>query len=400
MIDLHNVQKVHFIGIGGIGVSAIARMFLVDGKEVSGSDRTKSVVTDELEKLGATIFEGHGKENVPADVDLVVYTIAISDDNPERGVCENELTYPEVLGLISKNKFTIAVSGTHGKTTTTAMIAKMMMDAGMNPTVIVGSILKDAQTNFIAGDSEYLVVEACEYKRSFLNLHPNILVITNIEADHLDYYKDIEDIQSAFEELKEKVEEGGVIIDEEEYAKYPDDIELLAPGKHNRENAQAAFAVGVELGIDEADIITSLESFSGTWRRFDFLGETKDGVLVYDDYAHHPDEVRASLAGMREKYPDKKTCVVFQPHLYSRTKALLEEFGESFSDVDQVIVIPIYAAREGNDPSITHKMLAEKAGGEAANSFEEAEEKIGDVDVVMVMGAGDVRNIGENLVNK
>lgn len=393
-------------------MSAIARMFLLEGKAVSGSDRSKSVVTDELEKLGAVIYERHTEENVPEDADLIVYTIAVDSENPERIFGKEngipELSYPEVLGLISKDKFTIAVAGTHGKTTTTAMIAKMMIDAGMNPTVIVGSILKDAQTNFIAGDSDYLVVEACEYRRSFLNLHPNILVITNIEEDHLDYYKDIEDIQNAFEELKGKIEEGGVVITSSEYSEYPDDIELLLPGKHNRENAQAAYAVGVELGIDEGEIITSLESFSGTWRRFDFVGEAKNEVLVYDDYAHHPDEIRATLSGCKEKYPLKKIIAVFQPHLYSRTKLLFDEFTRSFSDAEEVVIVPIYAAREKDDGSVNHVMLAEglqRAGVSACSvdSFIEAVDvlntKAHTGDVVVVLGAGDIRGVAERFAS-
>jgi len=396
MIELQTIKKIHFIGIGGIGVSAIARMFLLEGKEVSGSDRSKSVITDELEKLGATIYEGHAKSNVPEDCDLVVYTIAVGDDNPERGVCKNELTYPEVLGLISKDKFTIAVSGTHGKTTTTGMIAKIMIDAGLNPTVIVGSLLKDVKSNFVAGDSEYLVVEACEYRRSFLNLHPTILVITNIEADHLDYYKDLDDIKSAFEEMKAKVQDGGVIITEKEYSQAPDDFQLQAPGEHNIKNAQAAYMVGKVLDISEEDIRKSLEEFSGTWRRFDFLGKTKEGVFVYDDYAHHPDEVRATLKGFREKYPDKKILVIFQPHLYSRTKLLLDEFAKSFSDADRIIITPIYAAREERDESISHEMLADRIGGEVADDFDSIDIK--DAEVVVVMGAGDIRKVGEDLL--
>lgn len=396
MIELHTIKKIHFIGIGGIGVSAIARMFLSEGKEVSGSDRSKSVITDELEKLGATIYEGHAKGNVPEDCDLVVYTIAVGDDNPERGVCDNELTYPEVLGLISKDKFTIAVSGTHGKTTTTAMIAKIMIDAGLNPTVIVGSLLKDVKSNFVAGDSKYLVVEACEYRRSFLNLHPTILVITNIEADHLDYYKDLDDIKSAFEEMKAKVQDGGVIITEKEYSEAPHDFQLQAPGEHNIKNAQAAYMVGRELDIPEEAVRKSLAEFSGTWRRFDFLGKTKEGVLVYDDYAHHPDEVRATLKGFREKYPDKKILVIFQPHLYSRTKLLLNEFAKSFSDADRIIITPIYAAREEKDESISHTMLANMSGAEAVDRFDEID--IGDAEVVVVMGAGDIRKVGEDLL--
>jgi len=220
IVDLKKHQNVHFIGIGGIGVSAIARMMILEGKNVSGSDTKDSGITDELSLLGATIFMGQSKENIKENVDLVVYTVAVLGDNPEfisakeRGIkC---LSYPEVLGLISKNKKTIAVSGTHGKTTTTAMVARIFIDSGKEPTVVVGSKLLEGsdnlRSNFVAGEGEYFIVEACEYRRSFLNIHPTIGVITNIDNDHLDYYKDLEDIQSAFRSFAELISKEGVLI--------------------------------------------------------------------------------------------------------------------------------------------------------------------------------------------
>src|SRR3989339_524232 len=220
IVDLKKHQNVHFIGIGGIGVSAIARMMILEGKNVSGSDTKDSGITDELSLLGATIFMGQSKDNIKENVDLVVYTVAVLGDNPEfisakeRGIkC---LSYPEVLGLISKNKKTITVSGTHGKTTTTAMIARIFIDSGKEPTVVVGSKLLEGsdnlRSNFVAGEGEYFIVEACEYRRSFLNIHPTIGVITNIDNDHLDYYKDLEDIQSAFRSFAELIPKEGVLI--------------------------------------------------------------------------------------------------------------------------------------------------------------------------------------------
>ena len=269
------MKKVHFIGIGGIGVSAIARMMLLEGAEVTGSDQSSSLVTDELIKLGCRINFEHKKENVEAGTELVVYTVAILTNNPEfaeataRGIkCQS---YPEFLGELSRQKFTIAVSGTHGKTTTTAMIAQILIEAGLDPTVVIGSFLfppeadqpgaGNKMTNFIVGKSKYLVVEACEYKRSFLNLSPKILVITNIDADHLDYYKDLDDIKSAFKELSAKSEK---VITENEYQKMPTDFKLRVPGAHNIKNAQAAFAVAEALGINPSTSLRALSKFRGT----------------------------------------------------------------------------------------------------------------------------------------
>ncbi len=427
--DFTKINKVHFIGIGGIGISAIARMMMLEGKEVSGSDRDASEITQELEKQGASIVIGQKAENINEGIDLVIYTVAIPDSNPElqkaRELGIECITYPQALGIISKDKFTIAVSGTHGKTTTTAMIAKMLIDAGMDPTVIVGSILKDQKSNYIAGKSKYLVVEACEYKRSFLNLHPNILVITNIDNDHLDYYKDIEDIQSAFMDLTRKIDpEGFLICDLEmphiepvakkakctvvDYELFGDfNLKLKIPGAHNLSNAAAVLAVADSLEIPRSEAKKSLEDFAGTWRRFEYKGTTKSGVLVYDDYGHHPTEVKATLKGARELFPDKKITVVFQPHLYSRTKQHLKEFGTSFSDVDQVVIAPIYAARETADPEISSALVSDQiimndGTSTALPDVQSIEKYLAEHtkagDVIMTMGAGDIYHVGEDLL--
>ncbi|MDQ3076871.1 MAG: UDP-N-acetylmuramate--L-alanine ligase [bacterium] len=429
--DFSKIKHVHFIGIGGIGISAIARMLMLEGKKVTGSDRDESEVTGELEKIGISVTIGQSEKNVPAKADLVIYTIAITDDNLElmkaRKVGIECITYPQALGIISKDKFTIAVAGTHGKTTTTAMIAKMLIDAKMDPTVIVGSFLKDQQSNFIAGKSKYLVVEACEYKRSFLNLYPNILVITNIDDDHLDYYKDIEDIKSAFRELiKKTASDGSIVCDLEmphigdvvrsiettvvDYELFGDmNLALKIPGAHNLSNAAAVLAVADVLGIPRVQAKKSLESFSGTWRRFEYKGSTKKGVKIYDDYGHHPTEIMATLKGTRELFPDKKIIAIFQPHLYSRTKQHLKEFARAFSDVDQVIIAPIYAAREPEDPSISAAILSDQiimnnGSSVALPSFEAIEKYITDEckkgDIVITMGAGDIYKVGEHLLSK
>ena len=428
-IDLSKIKKAHFAGIGGIGVSAIARMMLAEGKIVSGSDISDSMIIDELRKLGAKIFLGHNADNVADDVDLIVYTPAVTADNPELKKAAEMgmpmLSYPEMLGLISKNKYTIAISGAHGKTTTTAMIAKILIDAGLDPTVIVGSLLKDQGSNFVAGKSEYFVVEACEYKKSFLNLNPKIIVITNIDNDHLDYYGNLENIKKAFGEFAAKLPKEGYLVcdpnDENlkdiikeakfkiiDYTKVNNNFNLKIPGEHNIKNAQAAIVAAEILGVYSKKAENSLESFEGAWRRFEFKGETKNGVLVYDDYGHHPTEIKATLKGARELYPKNKIITVFQPHLYSRTKFLFGDFGKSFGDADEIILADIYAAREPKDESINSRMLAEeitKNGGKTR--YMESFDKIAGFlaenarkgDIVITMGAGDIFKVGEDLLN-
>ncbi|MFA6077848.1 MAG: UDP-N-acetylmuramate--L-alanine ligase [Candidatus Paceibacterota bacterium] len=429
-MDLKKYNNIHFIGIGGIGVSAIARMMILEGKKVSGSDVKESEITKELALSGATIFVGHKKENVGDGVDLVVYTVAVNSDNPEFVSAKERdivyLSYPEVLGLISKNKKTIAVSGTHGKTTTTAMIAKIFIDAEKDPTVVVGSKLLEesasGRSNFVAGRGEYFIVEACEYRRSFLNINPTIGVITNIDNDHLDYYKDLEDIKSAFKSFVELIPREGVLVcdrgDERlmdivnkttstvvDYMDFYDsEIEMLVLGEHNRKNAAVALAVANVVGIDISRAKKSLKEFKGTWRRFEYKGKSENGALIYDDYGHHPTEVVATLSGAREKFQDKKITVVFQPHLYSRTKLLLNDFANAFNDADTVLIAPIYAAREQFDGSINSEMLASKIGNKAKSFFGftdiegHLKSTLKDGDVLITMGAGDVFKIGDSLI--
>lgn len=426
---LLGIKKVHFIGIGGIGVSAIARMMLLDIKTVSGSDQSISALTEELSKAGAEIFQGHNASQVPTDADLVIYTIAIPLTNPELIKAEElkipTLSYPEVLGLLSQDKFTVAVSGTHGKTTTTAMIAEMALSADLNPTVIVGSILKDQKSNFIAGNNDCLIVEACEYRRSFLNLWPKILIITNIETDHLDYYKDLEDIQNAFAELANRVPVDGFIVCDpsDENVKpvisgvkgkiidYPkvevEGLALQTPGAHNLKNAQVALAVAEALGLPSGHAREALERFTGTWRRFEYKGETSAGALIYDDYAHHPTEIKATLRAAKEVAKGKKIIVAFQPHLYSRTESLFDDFATALALADRVFVLPIYAAREKDSGRVSSEQLAEavnRAGGKAdyVSDFTVAAEKLKTEaetgDIIVIMGAGDVFKIADELI--
>ncbi|MBI1998837.1 MAG: UDP-N-acetylmuramate--L-alanine ligase [Parcubacteria group bacterium] len=411
-------------------MSALARMCLFAGKEVSGSDMSRSEITESLEKEGARIFYMHAKENIADGVSLVVYTHAIAEDNPElreaklRGISTK--TYPEFLGAISKNKYTIAVSGTHGKTTTTGMIAEGAIAAGLDPTVVIGSLLTNARSNFIGGAGKYLIAEACEYKRSFLNLSPTVLVITNIDNDHMDYYKDIADIQSAFAEFAAKLPEDGFLVCDAgdpllapviaatkarvvDYKNYFDDnIALKVPGAHNKKNAAAARAALDCLGMPSEIARAALQEFAGTWRRFEYKGETENGALIYDDYAHHPTEIKATLRGAREMFPDKKIIVVFQPHLYSRTKLLFDEFAASFADADEVYLAPIYAAREPHDASVSMKTLAQKIArngitAHSAGNFEEITDALnassyGKKHLLITMGAGDVYEVAKAVI--
>ncbi len=419
------MKRVHFIGIGGIGVSALARMMLLDGKEVSGSDISKSVITEQLSRIGAKIFLGHRRENL-GKPDLVVYSPAVAMDNPEILEAKKNGTpffsYPEMLGEISKNKFTIAISGSHGKTTTTAMIGGLLKDAGLDPTIVVGSLLAGASSNFVAGKSRYFVAEACEYKKSFLNLHPKIAVITNIDNDHLDYYKNVKNIQKAFREFANLLGEDGYLVCNPgsprlkpvvrsarykiiDYSKFPINLKLKVPGRHNLDNAQAALAVAEILKVKNSTAKESLESFSGTWRRFEYKGKSKSGAEIYDDYAHHPTEIKATLAGAREAFPNRRIFCVFQPHLYSRTKLLMDEFAKSFSDADAVLVADIYAAREKDDG--THsRQLVEKIqkfhhNARYVDSFNKAAAVLisepEEGDVILTMGAGDIYKAGELL---
>jgi UDP-N-acetylmuramate--alanine ligase len=431
-MDINNIKKVHLIGIGGIGMSAVARMLKLDGKEVSGSDRAESLVTEELAKLGIKVFYEQKAENITPDIDLVIYTIAMPEDSPElvraRELGIKCLTYPKMLGIISADKFTIAVAGTHGKTTTTAMIAGVMIEAGLDPTVIVGSLLKpetlqttvigkvfndrrlqqlQTGTNFIAGKSEYFVVEACEYRRSFLNLHPTLAVVTNIDNDHLDYYKDLADIKSAFDQFL--AQSKNKIVDYQSYlAKVP---ELLVPGEHNRLNAAATLAVADFLHIDEEIARQALAKFTGTWRRFEYKGKTATGALVYDDYAHHPTEVEATIQAAREfmKKKDLKghLIIAFQPHLYSRTKLLQADFARVLAGADEIILAPIYAAREQFDAEISSEKLADLikpknpqvfALSNLAEVAEKLKEEGKEGDLVITMGAGDIGTVGDKLV--
>lgn len=411
-------------------MSALAQLYASKGAQVTGSDRATSPVVEMLLLQGIEVFVGHDPVHIHQGTTRLIYSDAIPEDNSERvwarehGV--EELSYFEALGQATKEGTSIVISGTHGKTSTTAMIAKILLDAGKEPTIIAGSILREYGSNFVAGRPDLFVIEGCEYRRHFLNLHPDILVITNIELDHTDYYKDLSDMQDAFESVIAKVPESGTIVTnvnsvnitpllaqtQAQVVSYQQILvpDLRARGEFNRENARAAKGAVLALfdDIEEKDIDVSLRAFTGTWRRFEYKGETSLGALVYDDYAHHPTAVRATIEMAKEEFPDKHIVVVFHPHLYSRTKHFFHEFAEALSHADSVILLPVYAAREAYDASVRSEKLAEEIverGGVAgyAENFDIAKaflEEKGSDTLILTMGAGDVYQVGESVLVK
>lgn len=428
-INLNIMKRVHFIGVGGIGVSALARHFLAEKKIVSGSDRSLSDITKELNAEGVQIFAEQVAENITDDIEFVVYTEAMPKDNPEMKAAKAlgvpMMNYFEALGLVMNPYYLIAVAGTHGKTTTTAMITEIFENAEKDPTSIVGSLRAKTQSNYRAGKSKYAIVEACEYQKDFLYLKPDVLVITNLEHEHVDTYPTFADMKAAFRELIENVNESGVVITDTksaaiaeiikdspvqviDYNEFLDlSLQLKQPGVHNRLNAAAAIAVAKKEKISLEDAKESLVNFTGTWRRFEYKG-TLNGAPVYDDYAHHPTEIRATLAAMKEAHPEQRIVAVFQPHTYTRTSVLFKDFAKSFASADEMILVPIYAAREENVSGVTSRELAVRALEFAPNtrfveSLEAAEtelrQSVKSGDAVVIMGAGTVTELAKSLTS-
>jgi len=425
-------KHIHFIGIGGIGMSALARFWHHEGAVVTGSDRAQSVVTEGLEALGIDISYQQGPDNIHAGsdpaCDLVVYTEAMSHDHPEM-VASRELGVPmvnyfEALSQVANDYYLIAVAGSHGKTTTTAMIIDILEEAGLDPTGIVGSLRSKTQSNFRPGKSKYAVVEACEYKRDFLYLRPDVLVITNLDWEHVDYYQDLADVQSAFREFARLVPEDGIVVTNvtdpniapildglrARVIDYRPQLDVLLrlrqPGLHNRMNAAAAQTVAGFLGIESGVTTTALENFAGTWRRFEYKGDvipvTGGRVPVYDDYGHHPTELRVTFAGARELHPQKKLVVVFQPHTYTRTHQLLADFVEVLASADRVYLLPIYAAREENIYGVGSEQIVSALidKGVTAELHETSaalalhlKQTLRDNEMVVVIGAGAVTEV-------
>ncbi|MDD4688739.1 MAG: UDP-N-acetylmuramate--L-alanine ligase [Eubacteriales bacterium] len=445
---MENLEKrensIHFIGIGGISMSAIAQIMLDNGWSVSGSDRSQSSISDKLADMGIKIYIGHSPDNIK-NPNIVVYTAAIAQDNPEL-VCARDkgircLERAEFLGeLINEYAFPIAVCGTHGKTTTTSMISCVYLKADKNPTILVGGELDKIGGNLAIGSKDYLIFEACEYKDSFLSFGPKAILALNLEEDHLDYFSGIEQIKDSFKRFFDKLPKDGFAVinaDDKELMDaacrsecrkvyygmengdftpanitYDDmghpvfDVvyngEILASvhlqeyGRHNISNALGAFALAYTDGLDVCKIVEGLEYFGGTGRRFEYRKEI-NGAKVYDDYAHHPTEVKSTLMAAKD-IPHNNIWCIFQPHTYTRTKAFRDDFAKVLVLADKVILTDIYAAREPFDPSISAKDIADQINGaDYMTDFGEIAQKIRQNaqkdDIIFIMGAGTVTNI-------
>ncbi|MFO8145454.1 MAG: UDP-N-acetylmuramate--L-alanine ligase [Candidatus Syntrophosphaera sp.] len=450
---LGKTKKIHFIGIGGIGMSGIAEFLHNQGLEITGSDLKKTDVTQHLEKIGIKINEGHDPDLVK-DVDVVVKSSAVKDDNPEV-MAARKLKIPlirraEMLAEITRMSFSIGISGTHGKTTSTSMAGLVLEAAGLDPTIIVGGKVKNYGSNNVMGSGKYIVVEADEYDHSFLSLTPCIAGITNIDTDHLDCYRNLDDIKGAFTEYANKVPFFGSVIacldDPGVQAVLPNinkkivtygfsrqaDIQALnirmkdftasydvrykgynlgnivikVTGRHNIQNSLLAVAIGLELDIPFKDIQAGLANYSGVYRRFELKGEA-GGITVYDDYAHHPTEIIATLEGFKDS-TRRRIVNLFQPHLYSRTRDLCQQFGNAFFSCDCLILAPIYPAREKPIPGITSRIIAEAAiqsGHHNVNLIEKNGEIVAKTlsilkpgDILITMGAGNIWQYGEEIL--
>ena len=456
-IDFNHPSSIYFVGIGGISMSGLAEILKDAGFRVSGSDRSKSPLTETLERKGINVFYGQRAGNITDDIDLVVYTAAIHESNEEFAAAKNKgipmMTRAALLGQIMANfAKSIAVAGTHGKTTTTSMISHILLEADADPTISVGGILPAIHGNIRVGESETFVTEACEYTNSFLSFFPKISIILNIDADHLDFFKDIDDIRHSFRRFAELLPADGTLIINADTPKYEDIIRdlpcnvityglehdadyqaaditydkyghasfsvlrngikvgsyyLKVPGIHNVSNALAAIALGHLLGLSEEVIIKGLGSFTGTDRRFQYKGEI-GGVTIIDDYAHHPTEIRATLEAAKN-YPHNELWCVFQPHTYSRTIAFLDDFAKALSLCDHVIVTDIYAAREKDTGIVSSKDIVDRMADYDVDvhyikEFDDIEKFIlkncKKNDLLITMGAGNVDSIGNSLVNR
>jgi UDP-N-acetylmuramate--alanine ligase len=451
-----SIKKLHFVGIGGIGMSGIAEILLDQGFKISGSDRALSEVTERLEKLGAEIFEGHRPEHVKPDVDALVYSSAVTLDNPEVIEAQRRkipiIRRAEMLAEVMRLKYGIGIAGTHGKTTTTSMVGLVLMEGGLDPTVIVGGRLSGlGGTNARLGKGDFIVVEADEFDRSFLSITPTIAVLTTLEVDHLDCYRDLEDIKSAFVQFANKVPFYGFIVlcldepalqdivpqlnkkkmityglnpqadlqavdvsykqntssftvlrDEKELGS----VMIQVPGKHNVQNALAAIAVGLELGVPFDKVKRGIEKFNGVYRRWEKKGEV-GGIAVYDDYAHHPTECRATLAGAKAGWRRRLVCV-FQPHLYSRTRDFYDDFGKAFLLADVLVVTDVYPAREEPIQGVSGELIANAAEQFGHKDVHYVPDKkqipsyimniVRKGDIVITMGAGDIWKYGEEFL--
>jgi UDP-N-acetylmuramate--alanine ligase len=442
-VNLDRIHSIYFIGIGGMGMSALARYFNANGRTISGYDRTPTSLTFELNREGMNIRYQEDVDAIPKDVDLVVYTPAIPDDHAELRYYR-EHHYPvvkrsDLLEALTRNLFTIAVAGTHGKTTTTSMIAHILKDSGYDCTAFLGGIAANYRSNFLIGKNKTVVVEADEYDRSFLKLHPDLAVITSCDADHLDVYGEVEEVVKAYGEFANQLKSGGQLItkphlpfltyysrlntlfysvsDHTDFTaanlqlrqgtyvfdlttpEYSiEEIHLSVAGLHNVENAVAAGAIAFRLNIDRHKIRSALRSFKGVKRRFEFVVRNKRVVYI-DDYAHHPVEIRSFLKSVKEIFPDRKITCIFQPHLYTRTRDFAHEFGSALSLADEVMLLPIYPAREAPIEGVTAEMLLQTITA-PQKELVEKEELISRLEakkteVLVTVGAGDIDQFAE-----
>ncbi len=465
-IDFSKPIHVHFIGIGGISMSGLAELLHIKGFTITGSDAKKSKTTEHLSRLGIQVNIGQCAQNITRSIDLVVYTAAIHPDNEEYQATITAnipmLDRAALLGQVMQQyKSAISIAGTHGKTTTTSMLSLILLEGNLDPTISVGGILDNIEGNIRIGNSEHFIVESCEYMNSFLSFHPTHEIILNIEAEHLDFFKDLEDVRNSFKIFAQKLPKGGNLVINGEIENYQelvkdlncnvitygilpesyqlsdtspfdyaaaniafDDfgfgsfdlirknqlvtrIQLRVVGKHNISNAVAAIALSDQLGVSVEAMKSALIKFRGTKRRFEYKGEI-GGVQIVDDYAHHPTEIKATLTAAAS-YPHKTLWCVFQPHTYTRTKAFFDDFIDALSLADKVVLTDIYAAREVNPGDISSEDIQKKLTklGKTAyyfNSFDKIEkfllENCTNGDLLITMGAGDVVSIGENLLSK
>ena len=448
------IKKIHMVGIGGAGMSGIAEVLLTLGYEVSGSDLVKGPVALRLESLGATVHAGHARENL-RDAQVVVRSSAVRDDNPElveaRAKGVPIIPRAEMLAELMRLKTGVAVAGTHGKTTTTSLLATIFVEAKLDPTVIIGGRLNAYGSNAMLGQGRYLIAEADESDGSFLCLHPRMSIVTNVDADHLDYYKDLDEIRDSFVAFMNSVpfyglnvvcgddpgvqsilhrvrrpvvtygfEEGNElraeIITCEAGSRFIvfrrgeqwGEVSLAHPGRHNVLNALAAIGVAIEAGVPKKDIIHGLGAFGGVGRRFERKG-TRDGVVVVDDYGHHPTEIAATLETARLCHPDKRLVVAFQPHRFSRTKALFGEFSRVFANVDELLLTEIYPASESPIPGVSGQSLAQAIRQVTTTpvrffeNFAAMQAALGDIlregDLFLTLGAGSIWTVGQSYLD-
>ena len=452
-----SIRKLHFVGIGGIGMSGIAEILIDQGFEISGSDKTESDNTERLVSLGSKVYVGHAATNLAQDVDVVVYSSAVGPDNPELMEAHARnipvIRRAEMLAEVMRLKYGIGIAGTHGKTTTTSMVSLVLLEGGVDPTVIVGGRLRGlAGSNARLGRGDFIVVEADEFDRSFLSITPTIAVLTTLETDHLDCYRDLEDIKGAFIQFASKIPFYGFVIlclDEpalqeiiprikkkiityglngqadiqavdivhkENTSRFVvvkdgkdlGSVEIQIPGKHNVQNALAAIAVGLQLGVPFEKVKAGIEKFTGVFRRWEVKAELA-GITVIDDYAHHPTEIKATLAGAKAGWRRRVICV-FQPHLYSRTRDFYDDFGRSFFNADVLVLTDVYPAREEPIQGVNGELIANAAKqfGHKNVHYVPDKKNIPEYlmeikekgDIILTMGAGDIWRFGEEFIAK